>query len=421
MMMEALLPEPGAKESIIDLGARFVCPGRVETFRRMGTIPVMARREGNYFWDLDGRRLFDVHINGGTYNLGHRNPEVIEALREATAHYDIGNHHLVSTPRARLAESLARLVPGDMQYSVITPSGAEAVDVAIRSARHATGRRKIVSFQGSYHGHGGLSLGAGYAEQARFFLSGHPEDEMVQVPFNDLARLEEALVDGKAAAVLCEMIPATMGFRMPSDGYYPVVRRLCDESGTAFIADEVQTGLGRTGRFWACEGYDVAPDILVTGKGLSGGIYPIAAAVHTPAMAGWMKEDGWGYSSTFGGSELGCAVALKVLEMIERPGVLENVSAMSSRLARGLDEIQKEHPFLVEIRQNGLVIGLRFDHAVGGALMAASGYESGLWAFPAGFDQSVLQFKPNLLIDEAACDEAMQLLENAIELCERRL
>jgi acetylornithine/succinyldiaminopimelate/putrescine aminotransferase len=324
-------------------------------------------------------------------------------------------------PRTRLAETLARLVPGDMQYSTITPSGAEAIDVAIRSARHATGRRKIVSFQGSYHGHGGLSLGAGYVDQARFFLSEHPKDEMVQVPFNDLDALEEAVADGKAAAVLCEMIPATMGFLMPADGYYPEVRRLCDASGTAFIADEVQTGLGRTGRFWACEAYDVSPDILVTGKGLSGGIYPIAAAVHTEAMAKWMKEEGWGYSSTFGGSELGCAVALKVLEIIERPGVLENVSAMSSRLARGLDAIRQRHPFLAEIRQNGLIIGLRFDNGYGGALMAASGYESGLWAFPAGFDPSVLQFKPNLLVDEAGCDEAMQLLENAIELCERRL
>jgi acetylornithine/succinyldiaminopimelate/putrescine aminotransferase len=420
-MMKALLPEPNEKESIIDLAARFVCPGRVSTFKQMGTTPVMARREGNYFWDLDGRRLFDVHINGGTYNLGHRNPEVIGALREALDHYDIGNHHLVSTPRTRLAETLVRLVPGSMQYCVITPSGAEAVDLAIRSARHTTGRRKLVSFQGSYHGHGGLSLGAGYAEQARYFLSDHPQEEMVQVPFNDLDAMEKALADGKAAAVLCEMIPATMGFPMPAAGYYPEIKRLCEASGTAFIADEVQTGLGRTGRFWACETYDVAPDILVTGKGLSGGIYPIAAAVHSEAMAEWMKQEGWGYSSTFGGSELGCAVALKVLEIIERPGVLENVSAMSSHLAAGLEEIRTRHPLLAEVRQSGLVVGLRFDHSHGGLLMAACGYESGLWAFPAGFDQSVLQFKPSLLVDEAACEEAMQLLENAIELCEQRL
>jgi acetylornithine/succinyldiaminopimelate/putrescine aminotransferase len=408
------------KESIIELAVRHVCPGRVAVFKQLGAVPVMGKREGNYFWDLDGRRLFDVHINGGTYNLGHRNAEVIAALKEALGHYDMGNHHFVSVARTRLAEQLVSLVPGDMQYCVFTASGAEAIDVAIRSARRATGRRKIISFIGCYHGHGGIGLRAGEAEQARFFLSEQPEDEILRVPFNDQGAMEQALAGGDVAAALCEIIPATSGFPMPSPGYYPAIKKMCVEKGTFLVADEVQTGLMRTGEMWACRGYGIEPDILVTGKGLSGGIYPIAAAVLSKQAGAWLPEDGWGHSSTFGGSELGCVVALKVLEIIQRPEVRANVRDVSSFLAGALREIQSRHPFLLEIRQNGLIIGLRFDNPVGGALVTACAFDSGLWAFPAGFDRSVLQFKPNLLVDRPAAEEALSLLEKSIELCETR-
>ena len=207
---------------------------------------------------------------------------------------------------------------------------------------------------------------------------------------------------------------------MPSDGYYPAVKKMCEKHGALFIADEVQTGLGRTGKFWACDGYGVEPDMLITGKGLSGGVYPIAAAVLSKDVAEWLKEEGWGYSSTFGGAELGCVIAHKVLEITERPGVLENIRAMSEFLKGKLSEIQKRHPFLAEVRQNGLIIGLRFDNPHGGLMVAACCYESGLWAFPAGFERSVLQFKPNILVDKPACEEAVSLLEDAISLCEER-
>ncbi len=406
------------KERIIDLAARYVCPARVETFRGLGVTPVMGRREGHYFWDLDGRKLFDVHINGGTYNLGHRNPELIATLRDALEQYDIGNHHLVSGPRTRLAEMLTRLTPGDLRYCVFTPSGNEAVEVALRTARKATGRRKIVSFRGGYHGHGGLALRASDTPLAQYFLSDDPPGEFVHVPFNDLEAVEAALRPRDAAAVICETIPATSGFPPPAPGFLSSVQQLCAAHGALYIADEVQTGLGRTGRMWAIEHYGVQPDVLVTAKGLSGGIYPIAAAVLSERVAGWLREEGWGYSSTGGGSELGCIVAAKVLEITQRPGVLENVRAMSARLARGLAEIQQRHPLLCEVRQNGLVMGLRFAHPQGGMMMMAAAYEVGLWAFFASFERSVLQFKPGLLIDERACDEVLDLLTEAIVRCE---
>ncbi len=412
-------PSP-EKQAVLDLAARYVCPGRVDTFRLLGTAPVMGRRQGHYFWDLDGRRLFDVHINGGTFNLGHCNPEVMAALREAAERYDIGNHHLASGPRARLAEALARLTPGDLRYSVFAASGSEAVDIAIKTARAATGRRRIVSLVGSYHGHTGLGLAAGDVRNAEYFHSEGPPRDFVQVPFDDLEAMEAALRPGDAAAVVLETIPATLGFPMPQPGYLPGVRALCDRHGALLVADEVQTGLGRTGSFWAVEGYGVVPDVLVTGKGLSGGVYPIAAAVLSERVAGWLRDNGWGHVSTFGGAELGCEVALKVLEILERPGVLENAKAMSEHLGAGLETLRQRHPSLLEVRRNGLVMGLRFDDPAGGMRMTAAGYEAGLWAFFAGFDRSVLQFKPDLLVDRAACDELLGLVEDALRIAEAK-
>lgn len=418
-MVEPFQQEKQDKQEIIADAIRYVCPDRVETFKKMGAVPVMGRREGCYFWDVDGQKLFDVHINGGVYNLGHRNREVIETLKEAVDFFDIGNHHMVSSARTHLAKTLIQLVPGDMQFCVFTTSGSEAVEVAIRSARKATGRRKIVSFKGAYHGHGGLTLQAGYADQAAYFLSDPYGSEFVQVPFNDLNAVEQVLKADDVAAMLCEIIPATLGFPMPSAEFYVEVKKLCRRYGTFLIADEVQTGLGRTGRLWACEGYGVKPDMLITGKGLTGGVYPIAAAVMSKHTGTWLTEDGWGYSSTCGGSELGCIVALKVLEIIERPGILENVRVKAEFLSQALDDIKNRHPFLVDVRQNGLVIGLKFDDPNGGMMMAGHAYAKGLWAFPAGFDRSVLQFKLNILVNKKECEEALELLESALTACEK--
>lgn len=409
------------KQAVLEQAARYVCPGRIESFTMFGTPPVMGRREGHYFWDLDGRKLFDVHINGGTFSLGHRNPEIIAALHEAVERYDIGNHHFPSAPRAALAEALARVSPGGLRYAVFASGGSEACDIAIKTARKATGRRKIVSIVGSYHGHTGLCLAAGDVKNAEYFLSAGSPAEFVQVPFNDLDAMGAALAGGDVAAVLLETIPATLGFPMPSPGYLPGVHAMCARSGALFVADEVQTGLGRTGAMWAVDGYGVEPDILVTGKGLSGGVYPIAAAILHERVAGWLAENGWGHVSTFGGAEIGCHVALKVLEILQRPGVLDNVRAMSDRLGAGLEAIRARHPFLVEVRRNGLVMGLRFAHELGGPLMTAAGYEVGLWAFFAGFDRSVLQFKPGILITAAECDELLGLVEQTVALCESRL
>lgn len=406
------------KQRVLALAERYVCPGRVRTFQALGLDLVIGRREGYRLWDLDGRELLDFHLNGGVFNLGHRNPEVIAALDTALQTYDVGNHHFPSVARAELAELLARLTPGDLQYSVFASGGGEAIDVAIKTARHATQRRKIVSAIKGYHGHTGLALAAGDERFSRMFLSEGPAGEFVQVPFNDLEAMAAALRGGDVAAVILETIPATFGFPMPADGYLPGVKKLCEQHGALYIADEVQTGLGRCGQMWGVECFGVEPDILVAGKGLSGGIYPMSVTMLSARVAKWLDEDGWAHVSTFGGAEVGCRVAQKVLEITSQPQVLANVRDISDYLAAGLAAIQQRHPgWLVEIRRQGVVMGLRFAHERGGMLMSRNLYEAGLWAMFAAHDTSVLQFKAGLLVDRAFCDEALARFEAGVRNC----
>jgi hypothetical protein len=405
----------GEKQRVLELAERHVCPHRVRTFRTLGVDVVMGRREGYRFWDLDGRELLDFHLNGGVFNLGHRNPELVAELRAALDELDVGNHHFASGERAALAADLARLAPGDLRYAVFASGGGEAVDVALKTARHATKRRRIVSVQAGYHGHTGLALAAGDERAAKMFLSEGSPGEFAHVPFGDLAAMEAALAPGDVAAVVLETIPATYGFPLPPEGYLPGVKALCERHGTLYVADEVQTGLGRTGDLWAVEGFGVEPDVLVTGKGLSGGLYPIAAALLSERVAGWLDEDGWGHVSTFGGAELGCRVARRVLEITTRAETRARVKALTARFADGLGALRARHPeWLLEVRQRGLVIGLRFAHPQGGMLMTRALHGAGLWAMFAGFAPAVLQFKPGVLLDDATADEALARMADGI-------
>jgi acetylornithine/succinyldiaminopimelate/putrescine aminotransferase/Ser/Thr protein kinase RdoA (MazF antagonist) len=401
-----------AKEEILRRTHDYLYPGRVERLLDSGIDFVPGRREGYRYWDVDGRELLDLHLNGGTFSLGHRNPELIGILTDGLAEWDVGNHHFGSGPKAELARALVESAAGTMKYVVLTCGGSEAIDVAIKSARHATGRRRIVAIEAGFHGRTGLAGAAGDDEVARYFLSDRPE-EFTKVPFNDLGAMRAALQGGDVAGVLMETIPATYGFPLPDDDYLPGVRTLCDEFGTLYIADEVQTGLGRTGTLWGVEQWGVEPDILVTGKGLSGGLYPVSATLLNAQAGEWLEDNGWGHVSTFGGSDLGCLVAKRVLEICSDPGTLENVQQQSGYLVNGLESLAARFPFLETVRHKGLVMALKFTDETTGLGMMRALYENGVWAFVAGFDQSVVQFKPGLLIDKAYCDELLRRVEDA--------
>jgi putrescine aminotransferase len=352
----------------------------------------------------------------GTYNFGHRNPELLGALQEALGYLDVGNQHFPSEARAELAEKLARLTPGDLHYSVFVPSGSEANDLAIRVAPPSAARS--LPWRPRFHGRTGLAAAAGQDDAARFFRSDYPQ-EFIKVPFDDLAAMEQALAPGDVAAVLMETIPATYGFPIPSDGYLPGVKVLCQRHGTLYIADEVQTGLGRTGHLWGVEAWGVEPDVLVTGKGLSGGLYPIAAVVMTKAVGAWLSEQAWGYVSTFGGAEIGCHVASRVLDISCRPESLANGRRMAAYLGEGLARLRERHRFLRGVRQKGLVMGLELDGSMGAVLFSRALYRRGVWAIFSGFDPSVLQFKPGLLIDEAYAATLLERVDAALGDVER--
>lgn len=394
------------KAEIIADAEQYWNPGKTRFWREWGIDLVIGKREDYHIYDVSGRKLIDCHINGGTFNFGHRNPELVAALKDALDTYDVGNHHFPSVTRARLAKSFAKTTPGDLSYSVFGSGGGEAIDIALKTARHATGRRKIVSAEKGYHGHTGLAVAAGDDRFSSLFLSDGPSDQFEQVPFNDLNAMEQVLAAGDVAAVILETIPATYGFKMPEPDYLPGVRRLCDRYGTLYIADEVQTGLLRTGSVWAIETEKVEPDILVCGKGLSGGLYPIAAAVLSPKCAGWLEEDGFGHVSTFGGSELGCVVADRVLDMCRRPAVQANVIYISEYLRAGFDMLRETYGDVFRgVRQSGLIFGLEFNHPQGAMHMMRELYQNGVWAIFAAYDQSVLQFKPGVFWDKDLSDD----------------
>lgn len=403
------------KDDFIARSKEYWNPGKTSDWQRMGVDLVIDRREAYYLWDVDGRRLIDVHLNGGTYSLGHRNPEVVEAVREGMAYFDIGNHHFPSIMRTHVAEMLERLTPQGLKRTIFASGGAEAIDIALKSARNATKRRKIICIERCYHGHTGLAVQVGDDRFSKLFLSDAPAQEVVKVPFNDLDRMLSAIAVGDAACVIMETIPATYGFPMPKPGYLKAIKQACEKVGTLYIADEVQTGLMRTGEMWGIETYGVSPDMLVTGKGLSGGIYPIAAVVVSETAGKWLSEDGFGHMSSFGGAELGCLAAAKVLEICSRPETRSQVHYISAYLANGLRQVQANYPdFFTGIRQRGIVMGLEFNHDQGAVHVMKHLYQNGIWAIFSTLDKRVLQFKPGLLIDREMCDEILTRLDTSV-------
>ncbi len=377
--------------------AGHVSRGKVSAYRQHGFDAVMGRRDGVYFSDaFDERRWFNCHGNGGVFNLGHRHPRVVAAVRDALDSLDIGNHHLVSGYRATLAARLAATTGGRLEGVVFGIGGGEAIDLAIKVVRADTRRQKIVSVVGGYHGHTGLALAAGDPAYRDPFGPNLPD--FAQVPFDDLDAMDRIVDDGTAAVVL-EPIPATLGMPIPSDGYLAGVERLCRERGARLVVDEVQTGLGRTGALWCYQHDGLAPDVLVTGKGLSGGIYPITATLMTRELHAFFDDHPFVHVSTFGGAELGCVAALTVLDIVEEPGFLEQVRALGERFAAGFAGL----PF--QVRRRGLFMGFKFPAAGAGMVAAKMLFDAGIFAVYANNDTSVLQFLPPLIVSEAETDE----------------
>jgi len=384
--------------------ASHVSRGKVRALEALGVEIVVGEREGPRFRDAySGRWFWNCHNNGGVFNLGHRHPRVVGAVREALDHLDVGNHHLVSGWRARLAEQLAASTGGQLPFVVFSPSGSEVIDLALRLARGRTGRQEVVCTIGGYHGLAGLALAASDPRWHEPF--GPPPPGFIHIPFNDLDAMRGA-IGADTAAVIVEAIPATLGFPIPDTGYLREAAAAAREHGAVFILDEVQTGLGRTGTTWYFEQEDVVPDVLITGKALGGGVYPVSAALLTEDLETFFDDNPFAYVSTFGGAEIGCVAASVVMEEISRPGFLDRVRELGERFETGFADL----PF--ELRRRGLTMGLKFDGEQDGVLAAGRLIEAGVFAVYAEHDHSVTQFKPPLIVSD---DEANEIIDSVRE------
>ncbi len=416
----AACPQPlvGGKPqaSVVEDFARYVSPGRVQVYRALGFDAVPGRREGVYVWDLDGRRYINCRSSGGVFNLGHRPPAVVNALKEALHVLDIGDHMLLSEQRARLAARLAELTPGDITYSFFTPSGGEACDVAIKLARGYTGRPGIVSAIDGYHGHTGFALSAGDARFKKHFEPLMPG--FTQVPFGDIDAVRRA-VDETTAAVIFETIPATAGIIIPPDDFYLAVRETCDRRGALLILDEVQAGLGRTGRLWAIDEWGVVPDILVLGKGMSGGVYPISAVCYREHIDEFFKRNPFVHLTSFGGADLGCVCALAMLDEICRPGFLDHVEEMGLRFEGGFALLKEKHPETVAgWRRRGLMMAFELAEDRLGPMMTYALGKNGVIAVFSDFRPRAMQIMPPLIIQPAEVDEVLDAMDRALDLVE---
>ena len=403
-----------SKEAIVRRFAEYVSSGKAETFKSYDMEFVFGRRQGPYVWDAtSGKKLINCHCNGGVFNLGHRNPAVIKALQDSLKELDIGNHHLISEQRARLAEKLAELMPGDIDCTVFGVGGGEAVDLAIKLARGHTGRYKVVSAVGGYHGHTGFALATGDEQYRAPFGPNLPG--FVQVPFDDAEALDRA-VDNDTAAVIFETIPATLGMPVPHQDYFMHARQLCSERGALLIIDEVQTGLGRTGKLWGIEHFDVTPDIIVIGKGLSGGIYPMSATCFKKDLESFFHQNPFIHVSTFGGAEVGCPVAFKVLEVSSKPEFLQHVNELAGVFKDGFEALKKKHPrILTGLRQLGLMMGMEMVNDGCGPIMTKACYDHGVLAIYANNDKRVCQLLPPLIIDNHTALEIIDRIDGALK------
>lgn len=406
------------KLETITLFRDHVSSGKAAFFRKYGMDFVPGRREGPYLWDMDGeKRLFNLHCNGGVFNFGHRHPELVQILKQSLDEFDIGNGHLMSQARADVARQLAELMPGDLNYTVFGVSGGEAVDLALKVARAYTGRTKIISARGGYHGHTGLAMATGDEKYRAPF--GPQPPGFVQVPFGDIEGLDTEM-DDDTAAVILETVPATLGIAVPAKAYLSDVQALCRRRNIIFIIDEVQTGLGRTGKLWGFQHFDIMPDIVVLGKGLSGGLYPISATVIRSPLEKVFRDDPFIHVSTFGGAEIGCRVARKVLDMSSSPAFLSEVNRLARHFREKAEMLKQRHnSFFMGLRQIGLMMGLEFRDTVSGPIVTKTAYDNDLLLVYANNNTAVCQLLPPLVITPEQVDWVFERLDSALASARR--
>ena len=398
----------------------YLNPGLARLYRFGGTETVEWEAEGCFVWDVHGRAYIDCACGPAIFNIGHRHPRVLAAVREQLDRIPMSVRTMPSAPQAELAERLGRLTPGDLQYSFFCNSGAEAVEGALKLARLATGRPGIVAMSDAFHGKTFGALSATGREHYR-----RPFEPLVpgftHVPFGDLAALEAA-VGSETAAVILEPIQGEAGVIVPPVGYLRAVRDLCDRRGILLIADEIQTGLGRTGRLFCVEHEDVTPDIMTVAKALGGGVVPIGAFVARPRLWEQFRRDPYLHSSTFGGNPLACRAAIATLDVLVEERLADRAETLGARFLDRLRGVQARHPGIVRaVRGRGLMIGVEFTHSDYALLVSAEAGHRGVITFYTLNKPEVIRIEPPLVITPDLIDRAVDGIDGAVVEAERLL
>lgn len=393
---------------------KYVNPTALGLLRLGGFDRVEAEGCGAIIRDLSGTEYIDCLGGYGVFSLGHAHPRVVEAAVAQMRRLPLSTKTFLNKPLADLCERLAHLAPGGLQYTFISNSGTEAVEAAIKFARMATGRTNIITAHGSYHG---KTLGALSASGRDLFKT--PFAPLLpgfsHVPFGDTAALTEA-VNENTAAVMLEPIQGENGIHVAPDGYLETARALCDKHGALLILDEVQTGLGRTGALFACEHWNVAPDIMTLAKALGGGVVPIGATMATPAI--WDKvfrENPFLHTSTFGGNETACAAALVALQITVDEDLSGQAARKGKRLRDGLRQTQAKFPDLLsEVRGMGLMIGVEFADSDVGKLAIGALVKNGVVAAYTLNNPKVMRFEPPLIISDEQIERVIAAFDAAL-------
>lgn len=387
---------------LIDTYRRHLSRGRALFGQVTGGLTEVAS-EGAWVITSDGRRLLDCG-GYGVFLHGHRHPRVVAAVHDQLDRHPLATRVLLEPVTAAAAAALSAVAPGDLPHVHFVNSGAEATETALKLAR-ALGHRSVIATHGGFHGKtlGALSVTANPTYRDPFL----PLLPVEHVPYGDLAALTDAVeLHGRESCVVVEPVQGEAGVMLPPTGYLAAVQAVCRQHGALFVVDEIQTGLGRTGRWWGGDHDALTPDLVLVGKGLSGGVVPIAAVLASQRAYAPFDADPFLHSSTFAGSPLACAAARAAVETIAAEGLVERAAQIGARLLEALRTVLTDRlgELVVEVRGRGLLIGVELDHpGVVGELVLELLHE-GVLVSTSLNEHRVLRFTPPAVL--TAADEA---------------
>jgi 4-aminobutyrate aminotransferase len=398
---------------------------------------VVERGEGAYIFDVNGDRYLDFTCGIGVTNTGHCHPRVVEAAREQVGKIIHAQANILyHQPLLRLVAALREVVPPALDSFFFSNSGAEAVEGAVKLARHATGRPNIVVFQGSFHGRTNqtmamttsktvyrqhyqpLAAGVFVAPYPYSYRYGWDPEATSRWCLKELRHLlASQTAPSETAAIIVEPVLGEGGYVVPPPSFLPGLRQICDEHGILLIADEVQSGFGRTGRFFAVEHFGVVPDVLIMAKGLASGFPLSGLAAPRALMDKWIPGT---HGGTYGGNAVACAAAEATIRVLQ-DGVIDNAARMGAVLMDGLHEIQGRFPVLGDVRGLGLMVGAEFTHGDGSPAASlvkeiiARCQNDKLLLLNCGTYNNVVRWIPPLIVTQEQIETALGIFERALE------